>query len=500
MAAWANDLSTLSIETRRFLDADPGLLINGARIAATGGHILDVVDPTSARTVSAIMAGSAADVDLAVAAAKSALHGPWAAVTPGDRERMLWRLADLVEVHAEMLAELESLDVGMPISIARRLNVEGTMAAIRYMAGWSTKISGRTVDVGLPIAGSEFFGFTRKEPVGVVGAIIPWNVPLMLAAWKIAPALAAGCTIVLKPSEEACLSVLALAGMARQAGIPDGVINVVTGTGAEAGEALVRHPDVAKITFTGSTPTGVRIARTAADSLKKVSLELGGKSPQILFADANLAKSMPLIANSIFLNSGQICVAGSRLYVERGVLDAALEALVPLAEAMTLGQSLSLATQIGPMVSARQKTAVLSHLQRAVADGASIACGGGVEGDGFFVRPTIVTGASQDMAIAREEVFGPVLTVIPFDGFDEAVNLANDSDFGLSACIWTRDLAKAHRLIPRIKTGRVAINTDPIPYPSLPEGGRKASGYGRDLGEEAMEGFLETKAVLIRMA
>ncbi|WP_412065634.1 aldehyde dehydrogenase family protein [Rhizobium sp. SYY.PMSO] len=459
-----------------------------------------MTDPTSGREISSLVAGDASDVDTAVAAAKLAFETTWGRFGPFERERCLALLADLVEMNADLLVELETLDVGMPLSVARHLNVHGTARCIRYMAGWPSKISGRTVDVGLPIPDSEFFGFTRKEPVGVVGAIVPWNAPLMLAAWKIAPALAAGCTIVLKPSEDACLSVLALAGLAREAGIPDGVINVVTGTGRQAGEALVRHPDVSKISFTGSTATGVMLARTAAAGLKKVSLELGGKSPQILFGDADFDWCLPLIANSIFLNSGQVCVAGSRLYVERKGLDQAIDGLTRYARSLRVGPSLAAETEIGPLINARQKSKVMGFLKQARSEGADFEDDPDIDSAGHFVRPTIVFNASQQMSIVREEVFGPVLPIVPFDDFDEAIHLANDSAFGLSSCIWTNDLRTAHRLIPRIKSGRVAVNTDPLPYPSLPEGGRKASGYGRDLGEEAIEGYLETKAVLIRSA
>ncbi|MER8421074.1 aldehyde dehydrogenase family protein [Mesorhizobium sp. M1329] len=489
----------LSDETRRVLDQGARMLIGGEWVTVGARRSIPVLDPSSGQEISALVAGTAADVDAAVGAAKAAFDGIWASKGPGEREALIRKWADLVEGNAMLLAQLETVDVGMPLWMATNLNVQGTLGSIRYMSGWPTKISGRTVDIGLPIPDAEFFGYTVREPIGVIGAIIPWNVPLMLAAWKIAPALAAGCTIVVKPSENACLSVLVLADLGRQAGIPDGVINVVTGYGQEAGEALVRHPDVSKITFTGSTGTGIRIAKAAAEGVKKITLELGGKSPQVLFDDANLDQAIPGVANGIFLNSGQICVAGSRLYVQRSIFEQTVERLAQLADKLRVGPGLLETTQIGPVVSAAQRDKVAGYIASAEAEGASIASGSGnLNAEGFYVRPTVITDAKQSMKVAREEIFGPVLTVIGFDEFDEGVSLANDSVYGLAACVWTQDLSKAMRFVKRIKTGKVAVNSDPIPYPALPEGGRKASGYGRDLGEEAIDGFLETKSVLIR--
>lgn len=501
MQTLANALDELPPEARRMLDRPAAHVIAGEARASIGGGEMPIADPSQGRVVSVMAEGTAADVDAAVGAAHAALSGAWGRMAAAERERLLHRWADLIEEEAATIALVESVDVGMPLWLSSRMTVPGGIAAIRYMAGWPTKIAGRTVNAGLPIPDSAFFGYTTREPVGVVAAIIPWNTPFMMAAWKIAPALAAGCTIVLKPSEIAGLTVIRLAELATRAGIPAGVVNVVTGTGARVGEALVSHPLVDKVTFTGSTATGIAIAKRAAETVKKITLELGGKSPQILFADADLETALPGISDAIFPNSGQVCVAGSRLYVQRPRLQEVVDRLTARAGAMVVGPGLKAGVDLGPLASRDQQEKVLRHLDGAVAAGAELATGNPrVAADGFYVRPSVVCGVKQDMAVAREEIFGPVLTVMPFDDLDEAVTLANDTAYGLSACVWTQNLSTALNIAPRLKTGKVAINTPPAPYPALPEGGRKASGYGRDLGEEAIEGFLETKAVLIRTA
>lgn len=495
-----NNLESVSPAARRVLEGDPSLFVGGELTRSSTGGEIPVLDPSSARQVSVLADGGKDDADRAVAAAKAAFPG-WAATAPAERERLMLRWADLIEQNADMLAEVETIDAGMPLWMSRYMELGGTLGAIRYMAGWPTKIAGQTVDVGVPIPGSQFVGYTLKEPVGVVAAIIPWNVPMMMAAWKIAPAVAAGCTIVVKPSEVASLSVLLLAKLAKDAGIPDGVINVVTGKGPVVGQALVTHRDVSKVTFTGSTATGVAIATAAAQSVKKVTLELGGKSPQIVFADADLDTAIEGICNGIFLHSGQICVAGSRLYVQRSAVEQVVDRLKAWADSRVVGPGLAEGTQIGPVVSDTQKARILSYLAGAKQEGAEIVTADAdIAADGYYVRPTVVANTKQSMKIVREEVFGPVLTVAAFDDLDEAVSLANDTDYGLSACVWTSNLTTAHRIIPQIRSGKVAVNTDPLPYPALPEGGRKASGYGRDLGPEGLEGFLESKSVLIRTA
>lgn len=500
MTVLSNDLTRISSPTRTFLERNAAMFVDGQRLAALTGNEVPVLDPSSGSQIAVLAAGGAEDVDRAVAAARQALVG-WSRTDPAERERLMWAWSGLVEQHADMLAEIESLDVGMPFAMSRNMEMAGTLNAIRYMAGWPTKISGRTVAVSVPIPGAQFTGYTLREPVGVVAAIIPWNVPMMMAAWKIAPAIAAGCTIVVKPSEVASLSVLLLAELAAQAGIPPGVINIVTGPGRAVGEALVRHPDVAKISFTGSTRTGIGIATAAAQGIKKLTLELGGKSPQLMFADADLDRSIPGICDAIFTNSGQICVSGSRLYVQRPIYDTVVERLRDWADARILGGGLRPETQMGPLANVAQQTSVLGYIDTARDEGGEIVTRDArVDAAGSFVRPTVVANSRQSMTAVREEIFGPVLTVQPFDDTDEAIALGNDTEYGLSACIWTRDLGTAHRVAAQIRSGKVAINTDPLPYPSLPEGGRKASGYGRDLGEEAIEGCLETKSVLIRTA
>ncbi len=495
-----NDLSRLGAVTRQALNT-PGRIWIADQWHATA-HSIDVLDPSSGDVVAQLAAGGAAEVNAAVQAARAALEGDaWRLRSGAERAAMLCRLADLLERDRDTLAELEVVDVGMPRWLAADLEVGGAAATLRYMARLAGGITGRTVQADIPIPGAAFFGYTQKEPLGVVGAIIPWNVPLMMSVWKLAPALAAGCTLVLKPSEEASLSVLRLATLAREAGFPPGVLNVVTGTGAEAGAALAAHPGIDKISFTGSTTTGKRVATAAAANVTKATLELGGKSPQILFADADLNTAVPGVAGSIFLNSGQVCVAGSRLYVQRRVHDEVVARLVAHTNALCVGPGLDAATQIGPLVSARQQQRVLRYLDEAESAGHErLTHTPRLDAPGFYVRPTLVAVNDPAAAIVRDELFGPVLTITPFDEEDEAVALANDTPYGLSACVWTRDLGTMHRVVPRIRSGKVAVNTEPVPWPGLPEGGCKASGYGRDLGEESFDSFLETKSVLLRYA
>lgn len=498
----ANDLTTLCPQARAVLERGGRLFIDNEYHDASSGRTLPVVDPSSGTEVARIAAGDGRDVAQAVGAARRAFEGnAWRGLAPAAREQLLWRLAQLVESNGQMLAEIETVDAGMPLWMSRDLTIGGVAEILRYMGGWTSKIVGNTVPVGIGIPGSQFFGYTTKEPVGVVGAIIPWNVPLMLAVWKLAPALAAGCTIVLKPSEEASLSVLLLAELAREAGFPPGVVNVVTGLGAEAGEALVTHPDVAKVTFTGSTATGKRIATLAAQSVKKVTLELGGKSPQVVFADADLERAIGSIANSIYLNSGQVCVAGSRLYVQRSAYAQVIERLARHTRSLKVGPGLAAQTNLGPLINARQQQRVLGYVREAEQQGARLVTGSPtVDAGGFYVRPTVVADVNQSAKIVQEEVFGPVLAAQPFDDLEEAAALANDTPYGLAASVWSTNVSTIHALVPRLKSGKVTVNTESIPYPALPEGGTKSSGYGRDLGEESVQGYLDTKAVLLRYA
>jgi len=499
----SNHLDFLSTASRQFLERQHGHFINGQW--TSGGTTLPVLDPANGQTISAIARAGAADIDASVQAAHAALHAPdWRGLPTPGRERLLLALADAIDANAEMLAQLESLDTGMPLGFAK-LNVMGAAGVFRHMAGWASKISGQTFDVKMPIPGSQFFACTMKEPVGVVGAIVPWNVPLMMAAWKLAPALAAGCTVVFKPAEDACLTALALAGLmeglGKTAGFPAGVVNVVTGLGSEAGEALVRHPLVAKISFTGSTQTGKHINRLASETVKRVTLELGGKSPCIVFDDADIEQAIAGAANAIFTHAGQICVAASRLYVQRKVFEQVAEGVARHADNLAMGAGLNPATQMGPLINARQQARVQGYVDGAQQSGAErLTRRRETPAEGFFVAPTVFAGVAQHDALVQEEIFGPVLAVLPFDDLDEAAQLANDCAYGLAACVWSNDLRRIHQLLPRLECGKVSVNTEGFPYPALPEGGTKASGFGRDLGYESLAGYLESKSVLMKVA
>ncbi len=492
-----SSLTAYSPATRSFIERGAKLFIGGQFRSSQSGATLPVIDPSSGEQISNIPAGTAIDIDEAVAAAKQARDSAsWFEMGPEARERLILKLAELVENDMDRLAEIESLDVGMPIGLARWL-VASSVSSLRYMAGWPSKIEGRTIPVSLAMPG-EYFAYTLREPVGIVGAIIPWNAPLMMAVWKIAPVLATGCSIVLKPAEDACLSVLAFAEHVKNAGIPDGVVNIVPGRGAVCGEALVKHPDVARITFTGSTATGRFIAKLAADTTKKVSLELGGKSPQLIFADADLDRAIPGVAAAVYLNTGQVCVAGSRLYVQRKIYDEVIDRLSTHGDAMTCGHPMAADTQLGPVVSQHQLNKIHGFLAIARKEGGIINTrDAAIPERGYYVAPAVVE-ATQTMSIARDEVFGPVVAAIPFDEPEEAIYLANDNSYGLASYLWTQNIGTALSVAARLKTGKVAINTSAPPYPSIPEGGRKASGYGRDQGVESIEGCLETKAVFIQ--
>lgn len=495
-----NELSSISRATRQALDQVPCSFVDGEWHVCAAS--LEVIDPSSAGVISRIGESGVDGIDAAVQAARHAFErGAWSRLDGADRQALLTRLAELMQRDRNILAELEVLDVGMPLWLSTQLDVGGAIEAVRYMAGLARRVQGRTVQLSQPLTDAAFFGYTQKEPLGVVGAIIPWNVPLMIAVWKLAPALAAGCTVVLKPSEEASLAILHLARLIQEAGFPPGAVNVVPGAGALGGAALACHPGVDKISFTGSTATGRRVAEAAARNVTKLTLELGGKSPQLLFPDADLPQAIAGIAGSIFTNSGQVCVAGSRLYVHERVYSAAVEMLVEHARSLRVGPGLHPDTQIGPLINRRQQASVLAQLDAATQAGAQVLTGDArVDADGFYVRPTVVAVSDPRIALMRDEIFGPVLTVMPFQDTEDAIRMANDTLFGLSACVWTQDLKTMHTVVPRIRAGRVAVNTEPVPWPGLPEGGRRASGYGRDMGEESFESFLETKSVLLRYA
>jgi len=492
----AMSVTTAPSEVQEFLRSTPAHVVGGTKRPSWSGEEIEVVDPSTGDVISHIARGGAEDVDAAVQAADSALRSSsWTNASPATRESLLHRLATLIDENIETLAMLESLDNGMPLPLSRNLDIAGAADVVRYMAGWPTKIAGRTMMFESP-GGNRAMGYTRQEPAGVVGGIIPWNVPFMLAIWKVAPALAAGCTIVLKPAEDASLTALFLGDLVLDAGFPPGVVNIVTGTGPEAGQPLTEHPLVSKIFFTGSTTTGIAVGRAAASHAKPVSLELGGKSPTIIFADADLEAAAAGAAESIFLNSGQICVAGSRLYVQKSAYDDVVNRVASLASKHVVGSSLDPATTLGPVISRQHKARVDGYIDAAENDGAELISSHTVPEQGFFVAPTIVTGAEHGAAITQEEVFGPVLSVYPFDDEADVLEAANGTPYGLAATVWTSSIARAEAMIDGLECGKISVNSPGFPYPGLPEGGKKASGYGRDLGPESLDGYLHSKSVI----
>ncbi len=489
---------TVNAAVRSFLSQPHQLLIDGKWEAAAGGQMFPVENPANGDTISQAAKGGAADIDRAVRAARVAFEGPWSRISASDRGRLLWKLADLIEQNADELAQIESLDNGKPMTVARAADVPLAADIFRYMAGWTTKVGGKTFPISVPYTpGAEYFAYTSKEPVGVVGQIIPWNFPLLMAAWKLAPALAAGCTVVLKPAEQTPLSALRLGQLIQEAGIPAGVVNIVTGYG-DAGAHLAQHPQVDKVAFTGSTEVGRLIVAAAAGNLKKVTLELGGKSPNIIFDDADLDLAIPGAANAIFFNHGQCCCAGSRLYIHDKVYDKVLAGISKIAETMKLGEGLDPQTQMGPLVSREQLDRVCSYVKSGVEAGARVVVGGrSLEKSGYFMQPTILTETRSDMKVVREEIFGPVVVAIRFQDTEDLLRQANDSEFGLAAGVWTRDVKKAHQVSARLRAGTTWINCYNIFDAALPFGGYKQSGWGREMGEEAIQLYLETKSVCL---
>ena len=481
---------------RRFVAKPLSMLVDGQWVESESGRRITVVDPATALPIASVPAATSGDVDRAVKAARRAFEGDWARLRPVHRERLLLKLADLLEAHADEFAELETIDNGKLLMMARHGDLAMAIDTLRYMAGWATKIEGTTITPSFAmIPHMEFASQTLREPIGVVGQIIPWNFPLVMAVWKIAPALAAGCTVVLKPAEDTPLTALRLGELICEAGFPDGVVNIVTGD-AEPGAALVDHPGVDKIAFTGSTEVGQVIQRRAADSMKRLSLELGGKSPVVILKDADVAMAVQGAAQAIFFNHGQVCTAGSRLFVERPIYDAVLEGLAEVASGFKLGSGFDPAAQMGPLVSGKQRDRVQHYLESGSAQGGRLVAGGdAVDGPGFFFRPAVFADVRPDMAIYREEIFGPILASTPFDDLDQALTLANDTGFGLGASVWTNNLALANRFVRRLRAGNVWVNCHSILDPAVPFGGYKLSGYGRELGHAAVDLYTEAKSV-----
>jgi len=492
---------TLDRSVEEFIGAPRQMFINGQWSQAASGKTFDTPNPATGETLARVAEGDAEDINRAVKAARKAFEeGPWSRMTPSERGRIIWRIGDLILAHTDELAQLESLDNGKPFVIARAADVPLAADLFHYMAGWATKIEGNTINISVPyMPGANFHAYTLREPVGVCGQIIPWNFPLLMAAWKLGPALATGNCVILKPAEQTPLSALRLAELMAEAGLPEGVVNVVTGFGETAGAALAAHGDVDKIAFTGSTEVGKLIVQAAAGNLKKVSLELGGKSPNIVFDDAEPG-AVEGAANAIFFNHGQCCVAGSRLFVQQGRFDEVVDGVAEIAKSIRLGSGMEQGTQMGPLVSDEQLQRVTGYLESGRADGATAVTGGGRFGDrGYFVEPTVLTNTTPDMKIVREEIFGPVVVAAPFSDLDEIAAQANDTDYGLGAGIWTKDISKAHALAKKIRAGTVWINCYNVFDASLPFGGYKQSGWGREMGHEVLSAYTEVKAVTTQL-
>ena len=491
-----NKTIEISQKVSEFLENDACLYINGEFVPSSNNVTFETLNPANNEVLAKVHEASAEDVDKAVLAAKEAFeNGPWSTMTPAERGSLIYKLGELIDEHKQELAEIDSLDNGKPITELFENDIPNAVGQFKYFAGWATKNMGQTIPIG-----DNFLNYTRHEPVGVVGQIIPWNFPLMMASWKIAPALATGCTVVLKSAEQTPLSVLYLARLVELAGIPKGVVNIISGHGETTGDALVKHPLVNKIAFTGSTAVGQIIMKEAANTMKRVTLELGGKSPNIVLSDANLEKAADGVFAGIMYNQGEVCSAGSRVYVHEDIYDIFIEKLTERAEKVKLGSGLSHNTTMGSLVSLEQKERVVNYIKIGQEEGAKILYGGKASEQGCFVEPTIFVDVNDSMRISREEIFGPVMVVSKFNSEEEIIHRANDSEFGLGAGIWTENLTKAHRLANKLKAGSVWINCYNATNPASPFGGYKKSGFGREMGSYALNNYTEVKTVWVNLS
>jgi acyl-CoA reductase-like NAD-dependent aldehyde dehydrogenase len=488
---------SLSPAAREFVERGPQRLVIGdERAEAADGRTFETIDPATGEPICEVALAGPEDVDRAVEAAEAALDGPLRKLSPSKRAGLMYGLAELIKANGDQLAELESLDNGKPVASARG-DIAATVSHLRYYAGWPTKIEGETI----PVSARDVLCYTLREPVGVCAQIVPWNYPLLMAIWKVAPALAAGCAIVLKPAEQTPLTALRLGELALEAGFPEGTLNVLTGDGT-TGAALVDHAGVHKVAFTGSTVVGREIGEKCGRSLKRLTLELGGKSPNIILPDADLDRAIPGSYQGIYSNSGQACNAGSRLYVAGQLFDEVVERLASYAREAKVGPGLDPETEFGPLVSEEQFERVKGYIDSGVQEGAKVVAGGspdGGNGGGYFVEPTLFTGVADSMRIAREEIFGPVLVAMPFEDLEEVARRANDTEYGLAAGLWTRDISNAHKLAAMLQAGNVYVNTWGGGDPAAPFGGYKASGIGREKGRANLDAYLETKTVWVQL-
>ncbi len=489
-----------------FLSKNKQLYIDGKWVDSKSGKTFEVEDPATGKQIATCAAGDSTDIDLAVKAARKAFDaGKWTSIPTNERGKIIWKIGDLIDKHTEELAQLESLDNGKPVTIAGAADVPLSSDIMRYMAGWATKIEGETIPISVPYTpGAQYHSYTLREPVGVVGQIIPWNFPLLMMAWKLAPALAAGCTIVLKPAEQTPLSALRLTEIINDSGLlPEGVLNVVTGLGEAAGAPLAAHPGVDKVAFTGSTEVGKLITQASAGNLKKVSLELGGKSPTIIFPDADVDAAIAGAASAIFFNHGQCCCAGSRLFAHEKIFEKVTEGISKIAEGIKVGPGMDTSTEMGPLVSDEQYQKVSGYIESGKQEGGEIVAGGKYDNasGGHFVHPTVFSKTNADMTLVKEEIFGPVVCAQPFsdENLEKIASEANNTNFGLAASIWTKNISVAHKLAAKIRSGTVWINCHNIFDASLPFGGYKESGWGREMGHEVLKNYTELKAITVNL-